>query len=160
MQNIERNDGKVNANDVTIEVQQPVAVKFEKSFEGEYPVAMTPVKWNTGKTELSFDFVGNGFVIKGDASQWDSKSTYVFDTELYLDGKLIETPKLPVSYTTRRYDIAWRYRLPKAKHSVKFKILNPSTENTVRVSEAIIYSDKPVDGIQANIDGAKNNVNP
>jgi hypothetical protein len=155
LQNIEQNGGKVTGDSVVIVEQQPVAVKFEKSFEGEYPVAMTPVKWNTEKTELSFDFVGNGFVIKGDASKWGSKSTYVFNTELYLDGKLIETPKLPVSYTTRRYDIAWRYQLPKAKHSVKLKILNPSIENVVRVSEAIIYSDKPVDGIQANTDAAK-----
>jgi len=155
LQNIERNGGKVNVDNVIITTQRPVAVKFEKSFDGQYPVTMMPVKWNATKNELSFDFVGNGFVIKGDASQWDSKSTYVFDTELYLDGKLIETPKLPVSYTTRRYDVAWRYLLPKEKHSVKLKILNPSTENAVRVSEAIIYSDKPVDGIQVNINAAK-----
>ena len=155
LQNIERNGGKVNADNVIIATQQPAAVKFEKSFEGQYPVAMVPVKWNANKNELSFDFVGNGFVIKGDASQWDSKSTYVFDAELYLDDKLIETPKLPVSYTTRRYDVAWRYQLQKEKHSVKLKILNPSTENAVRVSEAIIYSDKPVDGIQVNINAAK-----
>ncbi len=155
LQNIERNGGKVNADNVVIKVQQPVAVKFEKSFNGQYPVAMAPVKWNTAKDELSFDFDGIGFVIKGDASQWDSKSTYVFDTELYLDGKLIETPKLPVSFTTRRYDLAWKYQLPKGKHSVRMKILNPSMDNSVRAFEAIIYSDKPVDGIQANMNAAK-----
>ncbi len=125
IQNIERNGGKVNTDNVTIKVQEPKAVKFEKSFEGQYPVAMAPLKWNANKDEISFDFDGIGFVIKGDASQWDSKSTYVFDTELYLDGKLIESPKLPVSYTTRRYDLAWKYQLPKGKHSVKMKILNP-----------------------------------
>ena len=115
LQNIERNGGKINADNVIITVQQPVAVKFEKSFDGQYPVAMTPVKWNANKDEISFDFDGIGFVLKGDASQWDSKSTYVFNTELYLDGKLIETPKLPVSFTTRRYDLAWKYQLPERK---------------------------------------------
>ena len=155
LQNIERNGGKINADNVIIKVQQPVAVKFEKSFDGQYPVAMTPVKWNANKDEMSFDFDGIGFVLKGDASQWDSKSTYVFNTELYLDGKLIETPKLPVSYTTRRYDLAWKYQLPKGKHSVKMKILNPSKDNEIRASEAIIYSDKPVDGMQVNINAAK-----
>lgn len=155
LQNIERSGGKINADNVIIVTQQPAAVKFEKSFDGQYPVSMVPVKWNEAKNELSFDFVGNGFAIKGDASQWDSKSTYIFDAELYLDEKLIEKPKLPVSFTTRRYDVAWRYQLPKEKHSVKLKILNPSTENAVRVSEAIIYSDKPVDGIQVNINAAK-----
>ena len=84
LQNIERNGGKVNAGNVIIAVQQPVAVKFEKSFDGQYPVATTPVKWNANKDELSFDFEGIGFALKGDASKWDSKSTYVFNTELYL----------------------------------------------------------------------------
>ena len=154
-QNIERNGGKVNADNVIIPVHQPEAVRFEKSFEGHYPVAMAAIKWNENKDEMSFDFDGVGFVIKGDASQWDSKSTYVFDTQLYLDGKLIESPKLPVSYTTRRYDLAWKYQLPKGKHSVIMKILNPSKDNEVRASEAIIYSDKPLDGMQVNINAAK-----
>lgn len=155
IQNIERNGGKINAEDVTIRTQEPVAVKFEKSFEGQYPVALTPVKWNENKDEMSFDFDGIGFVIKGDASQGDSQSDYVFNTELYLDGKLIETPKLPVSFTTRRYDLAWKYQLPKGKHSVKMEILNPSKEFEIRSSEAIIYSDNPLNGIQQNIDAAK-----
>ena len=89
---------------------------------------MIPVKWNENKDEISFDFDGIGFVLKGDASRRDSKSAYVFNTELYLDGKLIETPKLPVSFTTRRYDLAWKYQLPKGKHAVKMKIFNPSKD--------------------------------
>lgn len=155
IQNIERNGGKVNADNVIIPVHQPEAVRFEKSFEGHYPVAMAAIKWNENKDEIRFDFDGTGFVLKGDASQWDSKSTYVFDTQLYLDGKLIESPKLPVSYTTRRYDLAWKYQLSKGKHSVIMKILNPSKDNEVRASEAIIYSDKPLDGMQVNINAAK-----
>ncbi len=156
LQNIERNGGKVNADNVTIPMQQPVAVRFEKSFDGQYPVSMTPVKWNAEKDELSFDFDGIGFVIKGDASEWDSKSTYIFESELYLDGKLIETHKLPVSYTTRRYDLAWKYKLTKGKHSVRMKILNPSKEYSVKSSEAIIYSNKLVEGIRVNMNAAKN----
>lgn len=156
LQNIERNGGKINADNVLIPLQQPVAVRFEKSFDGQYPVAMTPVKWNTAKDELSFDFEGIGFVIKGDASKWDSQSAYVFNTELYLDGKLIDTPKLPANYTTRRYDLAWKYQLPKGKHAVRLKILNPAKDNSVRSDQAIIYSDKPVDGLQQNMNAAKN----
>jgi hypothetical protein len=155
LQNIERNGGTIAANNVIITLQQPVAVKFEKSFDGQYPVAIAPVKWNENKDEMSFDFDGIGFVLKGDAAQWDSKSTYIFNTELYLDGKLIETPKLPVIFTTRRYDLAWKYRLPKGKHFVIMKILNPSKDNEVRVSGAIVYSDKPIDGIRVNINAAK-----
>jgi hypothetical protein len=153
--NITNNGGRVNEKEVVIKTQQPVAVRFEKSFDGQYPVAMVPVKWNENKDEASFDFDGIGFVIKGDVSEGNSKSSYVFDTEIYLDGKLIETPKLPVNFTTRRYDLAWKYRLPKGKHAVKMKILNPSTGIVARISEAIIYSDKAVDGIRVNIDASK-----
>lgn len=156
IKNIERNGGKVNGGSVTIKLQEPKAVRFEKSFDGEYPIALIPVQWNAAMDEINFDFEGNGFVIKGDASQGDSKLTYVFNTELYLDGKLIESPKLPVSFTTRRYDIAWKYAIPKGKHSVKLKILNPSQTEKVRVADAIIYSDKPVDGLQANMKAARN----
>jgi hypothetical protein len=64
--------------------------------------------------------------------------------------KLVESPQLPTSYTTRRYDLCWKYDLPKAKHSVLLKILNPSKDEEIRAHEAIIYSDKPLDGVMAN----------
>jgi hypothetical protein len=156
LENIKRNGGKVNADDIIIQLQQPIAVKFEKSFEGHFPIAKIPVQWSANKDEISFEFEGIGFVLKGDASQWDSHSDYVFNTELYIDGKLVESPKLPVSYTTRRYELCWRYQLPKGKHVVSFKILNPSKEYEIRSSEAIIYSDKPLNGPEVNMMAEKN----
>ncbi|HTS45664.1 MAG TPA: ADP-ribosylglycohydrolase family protein [Puia sp.] len=155
LQNIQRNGGRVEGDEVVIKVQQPVQVRFEKSFEGHYPIAKIPVNWSDNKDEISFDFEGIGFVLRGEASQWDSHSEYVFNTELYVDGKLIESPKLPVSYTTRRYELCWKYQLPKAKHSVRLKILNPSKEYPVRATEAIIYSDQPVNGPEVNVMAAK-----
>ncbi len=155
LKNIERNGGKVNDGTVTILVQQPAPVKFEKSFEGQYPVATIPVKWNEKKDEISFDFDGTGFVLKGDASQGNSKSTHVFNTELWLDGKLVETPKLPVSFTTRRYELAWKYQLAKGHHTAMLRILNSSEESKVRTSQVIVYSDSPVNGMELNINAAK-----
>ncbi len=155
LQNIERNGGKVNASNVTIPLQQSVAVRFEKSFDRHYPITKIPEIWNNTKDELSFDFDGIGFVMLGDASEWDSKSDYVFNTELYIDGKLVQTGKLPVNYTTRSNELAWKYQLPKGRHSVRLKILNPSTEHSVRAAQAIIYSDKLVDGMQVNVNAAK-----
>ncbi|HZJ61657.1 MAG TPA: ADP-ribosylglycohydrolase family protein [Chitinophagaceae bacterium] len=150
LQNIERNGGKINGQNLTIMVQQPVAVKFEKSFQGVYPIAKIPVVWSDKKDELSFDFEGTGFVIKGETARWGSESSYVFNTELYVDNNLVESPKLPASYTTRRYELCWKYDLPKGKHTVKLKILNPSKEEEFNSSEALIYSDKLIDGIKAN----------
>jgi hypothetical protein len=159
LQNIQRNGGKLEGDNITISLQQPKAVRMEKSFEGQYPLALTPVKWNDNKDELSFEFEGSGFVIKGDASEWGNTSSYVFNTEVWLDGQLLESVKLPVSYTTRRYDIAWKYGLPKGKHAVRLKITNPSGEHKVRVAEAIVYTDKPVNGLQANANASRMNVN-
>jgi hypothetical protein len=130
-------------------------VKLEKSFDGLYPIAKIPVKWSEAKDEISFEFEGTGFVLKGSASPWANTSDYVFRTELYLDNELVEKPALPVNFTTRRHEFAWRYEIPKGNHTVKLKILNPSKEHPMYASEAIIYSDQPVDGLKVNMEKAK-----
>jgi len=155
MQNIQRNGGKVNGDYISIKVQQPVTVKFEKSFERIYPVAKIPVTWSANRNEMSFDFEGTGFVIKGETARWGSGSSYVFNTELYVDDKLVESPNLPASYTTRRYELCWKYDLPKGKHTVRLKILNPSKDEEFNSSEAIIYSDQLIDGMKVNEAAAK-----
>lgn len=155
LQNIERNGGKVEGNNVLLKKQQPVAVRFEKSFDGIYPTKKTDVKWNDTKDALSFDFEGTGFVLKGETAEWASTTDFVFKAVVYVDGKLVESPELPASYTTRRYELCWKYDLPKGKHHVELKILNPSKDYHFRVGEAIIYSDKPVNGLLANEEAAK-----
>src|SRR3712207_2895007 len=56
LQNIARNGGNVAGNTVTIAVQPPQAVQLEQGFEGVYPVAKIPVRWNDAKDEVTFDF--------------------------------------------------------------------------------------------------------
>jgi hypothetical protein len=148
--NIKANGGKEDEKTVTVATQTPVPVRFEEAFDGHYPTAKIPVRWSDNKEEIQFEFTGTGFVIRGDASRWDNFGEYVFNTELYVDGKLVEKPQLPVSFTTRRYELAWKYQLPKGKHAVRLRILNPSKENEIRVSDAIVYSDKLIDGMNAN----------
>lgn len=155
LQNIEKNGGKLNGDNINIKVQQPVAVKFEKSFTGLYPVAKIPVKWSDTKDEISFEFEGTGFVLKGETAKWASESAYVFNTELYVDDKLAESPKLPASYTTRRYELCWKYDLPKGKHTARLKILNPSKEEQISAWEAIVYSDQLINGIKVNEEASK-----
>jgi hypothetical protein len=93
-------------------------------------------------------------VIRGNASSRSEESDYIFDTELTVDGKIVETAKLPVNFTTRRYEVTWKYQLPKGKHTVKLKILNPSKEYELRGVEAIVYTDKPVDGMKQTVEAA------
>ena len=155
LQNIERNGGKINGDNIDIKVQQPATVKFEKSFKGVYPIAKIPVTWSSNKDELGFEFEGTGFVLRGETAKWSSQSNYVFNTELYIDDKLVESPKLPASYTTRRYEICWKYDLPKGKHAVRLKILNPTTQEQVNVFEAIIYSNQMINGLKVNEGASK-----
>ena len=92
---------------------------------------------------MTFDFEGNGFVVRAETGKWNSNDPYVAKTELYLDDKLIENVDLPVSYTTRRHEPFWKYQLAKGKHSVRMKILNPDEKYPVFINEVIVYSDKP-----------------
>lgn len=148
--NIERNGGKILADKVIIPVQTPVEVKMEKSFEGTYPIDKQFVYKNL-TNEYTFDFEGTGFVVKGETAKWASESTYNFEVELYLDGVKIETIPLPTSFKERRHELFWKYLLPKGKHTVRLKLLNPSTEHDCRINEILIYSDSPNNDSNQNI---------
>ena len=153
--NIKGRGGREVGDNVYIRLEKPVPVQWEKSFEGHFPVAKNPVRWSAHKDEINFDFEGTGFVLKGDASKWESNSDYIFHMELFVDGNLVETIPLPVKFTTRRHEIAWKYNLPKGKHTVRLKILNPSKEEAIRLGELIIYSDQLINGMEANQKAAK-----
>ncbi len=155
IQNIEKNGGYVKGDVVTILAQKPSPVRFEKSFDGHYPLTKIPLTFSADN-ELSFEFEGIGFVIRGETAKWESeKVDFVINSEVYIDGKLVETPKLPANYTIRRYDLAWKYQLPKGKHTVKFKITNPSEKHLITYTEALVYTDKEIDGMGVNVKAAK-----
>jgi hypothetical protein len=139
---VKRNGGKEDGNNIIIKTQKPTAVKFEESFTGHFPTEKRGV-WSTLKDEYTFEFDGNGFVVRGETAKWGANATYIASTELYIDGKLIEKVELPANFTTRRYELYWKYQLPKQKHTVQIKILNPDPNNEVKISDIIVYSDKP-----------------
>lgn len=147
LENIRRNGGKTDGDKIIIKTQPVQPVKFEQSFTGVYPVAKIPVKWNDGKDQLSFDFEGTGFVIKGEAEKGDNAPDYEFKAALYVDGALVESTLLPVNQITRRHELAWKYDLPKGRHSVQLRILNPVGKGGVKSWEALVYSDKLVNGL-------------
>jgi hypothetical protein len=90
--------------------------------------------------EFTFDFEGIGFALRGRAGEWASTSGYVGKAELYMDGNLMETVELPANFTTRRYELFWKYQLPNQKHTVRIKLLNPAPENPIHMDDVIIYS--------------------
>lgn len=140
LQMIERNGGSIAENDVAIVCQQPQAVAYEKSFEGHYPVRKFGIeKKITEMDEVSFD--GIGVVFRGNVWAWEQ---YVAEVEVYMDNVLVETAKLPASFTRRRHELFWKYQLPKGNHTVRFKWLNPEEGATVHFGEVTVYSDAPV----------------
>jgi len=141
LQVIQRNGGQIGDNDVTIEVQKPVAVKLEVGFEGHYPAKRTRLSTKFSN-ETSFEFEGIGFVTTGSIQKHgDEDETY--EVEMYIDGKLVETSKLPTNYTIRKDPLFWKYQLPNGKHTVRLKVLNPSYKAYIQLGDLIVYSDKP-----------------
>lgn len=146
LENIERNGGKVDGNNIIIKAQLPEPVGFEQSFEGHFPIAKKRIGKEL-KDEFEFEFEGNGFVITGEnnpkgGSAWQIKSDGVADIEMYIDGKLYETIKLPINTVTRRHEICWKYQLEDTRHSVKLRLLNPDPEMVCSLNELITYSSK------------------
>jgi hypothetical protein len=87
LNNIQKNGGTISNEAVIIKTQQPLPVKFEQSFAGLYPVDKIPVTRSDRKDEVSFDFEGTGFVLKGETTNRANSSGYIFNAELYIDGQ-------------------------------------------------------------------------
>jgi hypothetical protein len=66
---------------------------------------------------------------------------------MHIDGKWIETVKLPVEFRIRRQELFWKYNLPKGKHTVTFKWLNPKPGVTINFGDVLIYSDAPLQDV-------------
>lgn len=137
---IKRNGGTIDDDKVVIACQQPVAVPFEESFSGHFPVKKIPVSKSLSQNpEIIFE--GIGIVVKGYVQSHEN--TYVAKAAMYIDGILIETVNLPVEENAHRVDLFWKYQLPKGTHKVSFKWLNPLKDASVNLGEALIYSDTP-----------------
>lgn len=144
---IEKNGGEVSDQEILISVQQPEAVRYEKSFEGHHPVEKKQIG---GKLldEHSFTFEGIGVALGGGAyKNVGIEEDYTFDLTLFIDGVEAERFKMPTESLIRRHDIFWKYQLPNGEHTVKIVVNNPKEGYYIQMGDAIIYSDKKVDGV-------------
>lgn len=149
LQVIERNGGKVTGDQVTIAVQSPKAVRLEQGFPGHFPVEKRAINKDL-TSEYTASFEGNGFIVVGDTrpkaqtGAYEYESKYVGQLEVYVDEKLLETASQPASFTRRRYDLTWTYKLTPGKHTLRLKLLNPDSDHTVRFRNLIVFNDKPI----------------
>ena len=72
---IKRNGGEVDGETLSIPLQKPEAVVYEKAFEGHYPIEKINLPGNSNRLtvdgihETSIHFKGKGFTIGGGASK-------------------------------------------------------------------------------------------
>lgn len=161
---IKRAGGTVEADKIVIPFAEPVAVNFEQNFENTFPTFRD--RFDQSFTdELSYDFVGNGYIFYGnlvknskiDRSYIDRVSKrvgsemfglaepddpYVAELEVYIDGQLDEKVKMPMKSTSRRLEPAWKYQLTEGRHNVRLKWLNPKPEYEIRINDIMVYSEK------------------
>ncbi|RYY60133.1 MAG: ADP-ribosylglycohydrolase family protein [Chitinophagaceae bacterium] len=142
LENISANGGTVNGDNVLINTQQPVAVRLEQSFPGIYPVSKN--EFGRILQDDSFEMDGTGFSLAGEAKKKDPSSVdYVFEVELYIDGKKMESAKMPTSFISRRNELFVRFGLARGKHTIRIKVLNPSPLYELKSTNYIVFSDKP-----------------
>ena len=140
---IQKNGGKVEQNQVTIDVQSPETVRLEQSFTNMHPVSRITLNNPDIKT-LNFDFEGTGFVLKGEAARRDyNLPDSEVKAKLYIDGEFIEEATFPTNFHDRRLDLFWKYQLPNGKHQVKVEVVEDNSNALLRSWDYIIYSDQP-----------------
>lgn len=140
LQNIGQNGGEVADSTVTIAVQRPQSVRFEKSFENMYPVRRLNLN-KLADDVKDYEFEGTGFVIRGSVKA--NHSDYVARLSVSIDGKTVETVQLPANFTSRRQEICWRYQLPDGKHVLTLHWENPEEGALVHCGEMLIYASQP-----------------
>lgn len=139
---IKRNGGYVTSNKVVIKVQKPVPVRFEKSFDGMYPVGQHILN-EVLKNEYTFEFEGTGFAMRGKATKKNNTlPDRALEATVFLDGKELGHYKYPTDFTTRKLEIAFKYQLPNRKHTVKIITKDIPAGYELRATDCIIYTDK------------------
>ena len=140
------NGGKVGENEVTIATQTPVAVRYEQSFEGLWPVGKTNVGKDIRKAgTLSFE--GRGVVVGHRvAHSRDFKlEGYEAEVEVWLDGKLDQKVLLPVRANNYKQEIYNNYDLVEGPHTVAFKWLNPVQGVDITINYVMPYKTRPAE---------------
>ena len=147
---VKRNGGEELEDALKIKVEEPVPVKFERAFDGHYPVEIIQAPWggnallNGGNTQHSFTFTGKGFVLKGGARKLsDQAEDRDLLIEVYVDDIFSEEAILPTGYQGRRHELSWKYNLDNGEHTVKVIWKNPGEGYKIDLGNVIVYGPEP-----------------
>ena len=136
---IKRNGRTVTDSGITIKVQQPEKVRFEKCFDKMHPVDQQEYKESlTGTHE--FEFEGTGIVIEGSAVKNEKNlPDVILEASFSVDGQDAGTFTFPTSFTTRRLELFWKYQLPDTKHKIKIVVKKVPDGYELKPTDYIIY---------------------
>lgn len=139
---VKRKGGTIEGNQITIKYETPETVPLEIGFQGIFPTERKRIGTTMSKenSELSIDFEGCGFVIGGRARKERNLPDSILEVDVFVDGQLIETAKLPTQSLVRRHDLTWNYDLKEGKHTVILKAKNISEGYRIDAEDLLIYS--------------------
>jgi hypothetical protein len=138
MEHLKENGAITNGANISIPIKKNDVIPFEQSLTNVFPIKRIEIQKNLTQS-YQIDFEGDGFMLTGETAKWASTDTSNFHMQVILDGKLIETAKLPVSYRTRRYELAWKYNIPIGKHHLELVLLDPNPKFDCRLQDLIVY---------------------
>jgi hypothetical protein len=139
---VRRNGGTEEGDDILVQYQVPEAVPLEVAFEGKYPVERRRIgkQISEEQPELLFEITGCGFVIGGRAQKESDLPDMVLEVDVFANGELIETAKLPTNWVVRRHEVTWNYDLPEGKHTIILKVKNVPDGYSVEAGDLLVYS--------------------
>ncbi len=141
LQVIERGGGTIEGDNVVIKTQKPDAVRYEKSFEGHFPLAKNAV--GKGLDEVrEIRFTGNGIAVAGHLQLVPNyqQRGYVARLEVYLDGEYSTTMYVPSAPNGSSAEIYYKYNLPEGDHVVTFRVLNKESDSNIAVDHYVVYT--------------------
>ena len=142
---IEQEGGKVTNDLVTIKVQKPEILRLEQSFEGIYPTKELLIRTDHLDNDITIDFEGAGIVVLGNVKSQCavSKSDYVAQLEIYIDGVKTDEFPMPYDYIVRKYDIYHNYNLAQGKHHLEVKWVNKNPDFRMYFRSYVVYDKEP-----------------
>jgi hypothetical protein len=115
-------------------------VRFEQGFSSLVPAEKKSIEMKGA--ELRFSFLGDGFVVRGEARKKQSDAPdAVLLVDMYINGEKKETIKLPTNFTIRRHELAQALALNLGVHDVKLVWLNPDPRYELRVYDYIYFNE-------------------
>ncbi len=135
LENIRRNGGTIDGDNITIRTQVPHPVRLEQSFGGLHPVERRTIEGHAGN-EYSLEAECEGIVITGSIDCGDPK--YAARIEVEVDGRKVDSFDMPADWNRRRHEIWWNFDLKAARHRILLRWVNPRDDASLHVRDAVL----------------------